>query len=60
MADERRRALIRRARGEHGRIEPCASRHSLEECFSQEGQDLMFWFNTADGSTRVLVEGRVV
>ncbi len=49
--------LIARARGRCGEILPCASRQTLEECFTQlPSGELVFWFNTPDGSTRILRE----
>jgi len=57
----RKQALIKAARERYGRIEPCSSKETLEECFTEEDRyGLAFWFNTEDRSTRVLIEGRVV
>ena len=53
-------AMIAEARKRHGQIRFCARCISLEECFTEEDGRLYFWFNTQDGNTRVLVEGRVV
>jgi len=58
---DRKQALIDQARKRHGEIQPCSGKERLEDCFSEENPcGLMFWFNTEDGSTRVLVEGRLV
>ena len=46
--------LIREARRRYKQIYPCASRTRLEDCFSTMGDKYVFWFNTADHSTRVL------
>ncbi|MBW2000564.1 MAG: hypothetical protein JRJ29_21725 [Deltaproteobacteria bacterium] len=56
----RKQALIDQARAQYGEILPCATRRSLEECFTEESGQLHFWFNLEDGNTKVLIEGRVV
>lgn len=56
----RKRALIADARKRHGQIQPCATRERLENCFTEEEGRLFFWFNTQDGNTKVLVEGKVM
>lgn len=57
----RKQALIDQARKQYGEISPCSGKESLEDCFSEEDRyGLFFWFNTDDGSTRVLIEGKVV
>ena len=35
-------------------IYPVITKHDLGECFTTEGNMLVFWFNTADESTHVL------
>jgi hypothetical protein len=57
---DRQRALIDRAREKYGRIQPCSSRQDLADSFTEEEGQLHFWFNTEDGNTRVLIEGRLV
>ena len=50
-------ALIRKAREkfEGQEIHPCGGLGTLEECFSQIGDRLIFWFNTSgDNSTRMV------
>lgn len=57
----RQQALIDQAREKHGEIQPCANKENLEQCFTLEDRyGYLFWFNTEDGSTRVLIEGRIV
>lgn len=56
----RHQALIAAARKQHGEIQPCSTRRSLEDCFTEEEGRLHFWFNIQGGNTRVLVEGRVI
>lgn len=35
-------------------IYPCASKLDLVDCFTTEGDTVLFWFNTSDESTHVL------
>ena len=48
-------ALIQQARQQYGSIVPCSSRDSLYECFTVEFGKIMFWFNTVDNDTHLLV-----
>ncbi len=49
-----RAALVTEARARHGVILPCASKQTLEECFTQlPSGELIFWFNTPDGNTHI-------
>ena len=49
--------LIREARKTYKQIYPCGARSSLAECFTaaDNGRKLVFWFNTRDNNTHVLV-----
>ncbi len=52
-----RMALLAGARRRHGDIQPCASKATLEECFTTlRSGEAVLWFNTPDGSIRVLRE----
>ena len=53
---EQKERLIRRAVETHERIMPCSNRTELGECFSTLEDKLIFWFNTEDNSTHVLIE----
>ncbi len=55
MSEEKMR-LIQRAIEEHERIYPCGNAALLEECFTTNEDRLLFWFNTEDDSTHLLVE----
>ncbi len=55
MSEEKIR-LLERAVNEYERIYPCGKHKLLNECFTNEGDTLMFWFNTEDQSTHLLVE----
>ncbi len=46
--------LIEQARREYRRIFPCARRGDLDECFTVEGNKILFWFNTDDDSTHMV------
>lgn len=35
-------------------IYPCSSKMELGECFTTEGNLVIFWFNTSDESTHVM------
>ncbi len=56
----RKQILVDQARERYGEIQPCGTRRSLAECFTEEEGQLHFWFNLEDGNTKVLIEGRVV
>jgi hypothetical protein len=47
--------LIEKARKKHKIIKPCGERASLYECFTYHPDKVVFWFNSEDNSTRVLV-----
>jgi hypothetical protein len=47
--------LIERAREAYPQIFPCTSKQSFDECFTIFGTKCLFWFNTADNSTHMLV-----
>jgi hypothetical protein len=53
--NELRTRLIEQARNRHKRIYPCANQADFEECFTITGNRLMFWFNTEDHSTHLVV-----
>ncbi len=45
--------LISDAVTTHGRIFPCGEKSSFYECFTIEGERIVFWYDTDDGSTHV-------
>lgn len=47
--------LMERAVETYDQIYPCASKRSFEECFTTLGKKCLFWFNTADHSTHMVV-----
>lgn len=48
--------LIRKALRAYKRIYPCGTRNSFSECFTFQDDNLLFWFDTEDHSTHLLVE----
>ncbi len=48
--------LIRKALRTHKKIYPCGSKSTLGECFTFEGNKVLFWFDTADRSTHLMIE----
>jgi hypothetical protein len=54
--ESNREELLKQAMAIHGRIEPTCTRSSLEDCFTTEDSKLIFWFNDASGTTKVLVK----
>ena len=53
--EQLKKNLIRQARRQYKVIYPCGTKRSLSECFVTYGDQLSFWFNTADKSTRLLM-----
>ncbi|MBD3315151.1 MAG: hypothetical protein GF344_05145 [Chitinivibrionales bacterium] len=49
-----KKKLIEIATKKHEKIYPCVSRGSLDECFTVEGDRIMFWYNTEDHSTHLI------
>lgn len=47
-------AMINEAKKTYKKIYPCSNRKSLSDCFTIEGDLLLFWFNTADNSTHLI------
>jgi hypothetical protein len=47
--------LIQKAIQKHGKIFPCSNKKSLLDCFTVEGEQIIFWYNTEDQTTHVLV-----
>lgn len=49
------RRLVREAMSRYRRIFPCGTRARFDDCFTNNGDSLMFWFDTEDGSTHLVV-----
>jgi hypothetical protein len=48
--------MIKEARKKHKKIYPVAKNRTLNDCFSDEDDSTIFWYNTKDGSTHVIVK----
>ncbi len=46
--------VIKQAIRRYKQIFPCGGRLELSDCFTVEGNLLLFWFNTADKSTHLI------
>jgi len=53
--EQLKRSMIRQARRKYKDIYPCGTKRSFSECFTSYGDELSFWFNTSDHSTRLIV-----
>ncbi len=49
-----KRQMIADAQQKYERIFPCSSCSTLNECFTVEGGQVIFWFNTADATTHTM------
>ncbi len=47
--------MIRKAREAYADIFPCTTKGNLEECFTLEGNQVFFWFNTPDKTTHMMM-----
>jgi len=45
--------MIAEAKEEYGEISPCG-RKTIDECFTTEGDLIIFWFNNSKGSTKIV------
>lgn len=52
--EQAKSAMIKEARRTYKNIFPCSNRKSLADCFTVEGDLLLFWFNTEDNSTHLI------
>ena len=53
--EKQKKILIEQARNEHTNIFPCGDK-ALHECFTVHKNNLLFWFNTEDHNTHVLID----
>jgi hypothetical protein len=52
--NELKRVMFEQARKRYDSILPCAKADSWNDCFTVEGNKLLFWFNTEDQSTHLM------
>ncbi|MFP4417009.1 MAG: hypothetical protein ACOC4C_02450 [Fibrobacterota bacterium] len=48
-------ALLAEAEAIYEKIYPCGTKQSLKECFTLHDNMVLFWFNTSDSSTHLLM-----
>ena len=48
--------MIRKALRTHKRIYPCGTKATLAECFTFQGNKVLFWFDTEDRSTHLIID----
>jgi len=46
--------LRQEAEEKHGKIYPSGHKENLDQCYTEDGGQLMFWFNLEDQTTKVL------
>ena len=56
--NKKKQDLIKQAKKAYKQIYPCGARSSLSDCFTaiDNGKKIVFWFNTEDNNTHVLVD----
>jgi hypothetical protein len=55
MFEAKKANLIDHAVNMYGTVTPCGTTSSLDECFTVWDDSLIFWFNTNDNNTHVLL-----
>jgi hypothetical protein len=48
--------MISEATQNFATIYPCGNKKTLEDCFTMNGDQLLFWFNTEDQSTHIITK----
>lgn len=56
----RKKKLLNKAREMYGEIAPAGRKKTFEEGFTHSNNKLVFWFNTTDGSTHVVIENGAI
>ncbi len=51
---KREKKLIKRAIKDYKTIYPCGHFDEFSKCFTEIKDELVFWFNTEDGSTHII------
>jgi hypothetical protein len=52
--NELKRKMINQARQQYQQIFPCAMHGTLDDCFTEEENRVLFWFNTEDRTTHII------
>jgi hypothetical protein len=50
------RRIVLKAVKRHIKIFPCSNRKNFQECFTLYDDKLLFWYNTIDGNTHLLMQ----
>lgn len=53
------RDLMKKARKRFKTIYPCGVKGTLADCFTYTNDSIVFWFNTKDKTTHVIVDSRI-
>ncbi len=53
------KALLAEAKAMFKEIYPCGTKRSLNECFTSYDDRILFWFNTSDSSTHLLMGNKI-
>jgi hypothetical protein len=54
-----KKTLINRAKMQFKQIYPCSTKKRLKECFTVEEDKMIFWFNTEDETTHIIIQDLV-
>lgn len=60
MNAELKKQLIKQAKKRHSKIYPCGKMTSLRECFTELEDRMLFWYNTKDRNTHVVMSARCI
>ncbi len=55
MEKKVKKNMIREAKKLHSKIFPCGTKENLEECFTITEDAILFWYNTRDKDTHVVM-----
>ena len=53
--DSLKMELIRKAIRAHKKIFPCGTKSTFADCFTLQGDQVLFWFDTEDRSTHLVM-----
>ena len=57
--NEIKQTLINRAKKQFKQIYPCSTKKGFKECFTVEDDQIIFWFNTEDETTHIIIQDMV-
>jgi hypothetical protein len=53
--EDLKKEMRQEAEEKHGKIYPSGRRNSLDDCYTEHDNKLMFWFNLEDQTTKAMV-----